>query len=287
MSTARQGAPIAVAVLLVCCGGEAVVDDVTMGTGGTGGSSSTSSTSSTSGTGGGFTDPVPDVVTDSCPEAAAWDTVCMTIAHNTVYAFELESLTTCAIVTFGGPLLSEANGLALIGDHIHLCASPGDAGESGLYRIHLSSGLVELAKLWWCDSVTEYQGQLLVTSYEQTLETYPSYDELLWGTASGTPLPFQAEGSCISALGDTLHTALDLASEVERYALPSGSPHTTVPLEGFYNFIVGMAETTDGRLAILSYYDLYLFSLDGALLDIRPPPVEFPYGLRCWADPVP
>jgi hypothetical protein len=275
-----RAAQLAALAWMTGCGSSVNVGET--GGGGGGGAATTSShvtaSSSSTGGGGGSGGELAAQVEAQCPMSAGWQTVCVTIDYPTVlWAFELESGLSCQVGQFEGVEASGPNSMAVLGTSVHLCAG----GLDAFYRLDVATWAAEETG-FSCSSVTSYADKLLVLDpmgFGQ-VSLYDSFEDVV-GHAAATVLPFTVNNSVLAASGETLLTAWHSTNELELYGLPSGSPYEVVPLEGFDDWVRGIALLGD-RIAVLSSGYVATFTRDGGTLATLQLPFRSPGGLHCW-----
>ncbi len=198
-----------------------------------------------------------DLSDSGCEAVAEESSYCFTMSRGEIQVVGLDSGELCPIVATDAPLpedpFSSIN-IARLGADIYLCTA------DGILRISIADGNWEIAGAP-CNAVTSYDGGLMVDrwwfewivnqSFEPTLIWYPDYAAARQGIyerAFGTHLGVLG---AIAAHRNQIYSAWHSASSIDVDSLTENAPLGVLTLEGFDDWIGGLALTEDARLVLI------------------------------------
>jgi hypothetical protein len=197
--------------------------------------------------------PREDVAFPGCAAVVAEREYCLTTSDGAIALLGLDSGRVCPVLqTTAIPDAPETHSIAWRGEVLYVCT------DDGLVRISLRDGASEALQLP-CEAVADADGEILVLpSYRDPLAwdgplfgevwAYPSYAALLSGATDRTyELPASMR---MTATRERLYGASFPGASVDVRELPSGRALDPLHLEGYDDFIFGMAATGDGELVV-------------------------------------
>jgi hypothetical protein len=188
-----------------------------------------------------------------CEAVMAERQYCLTTSDGSIALLGLDSGRVCPLMETTALLSSaDTHSIAWRGEVLYACT------EDGLVRISLRDGASEAVQLP-CEAVADADGELLVmASFRDPLAfdaassgavwAYPDYLALLGGTIDRM---YELSSSTrMTASRDRLFGAWHSTDTVEVRELPSGGTLDPLHLEGYDDWILGMAATDDGELVV-------------------------------------
>lgn len=233
--------------------------------------------------------PFPDVsaapVIAGCPQTgeSQW---CLALTSGSVTAIGLDSQTTCQATTLLGNDIEvfAVGSFGVVGSELFTCTSEFDGLAA---RVDLLTGAVELSTLP-CTAITTWRGHPVVqdTIGGDTLDIYQDWDDLLIAQVAWSFTPAGLFSETLTTHDDTLFAAWHSDNHVDRFDLPCGEPLGPVLLEGFDDWLQGIAVSDDLRLITHGFSYAGMRSFDaGTGLALAPFPDVFldGVGLGCYA----
>lgn len=193
---------------------------------------------------------------DTCADPSRGP-ICLTL-NSGLFMVGLESITaidalsgeTCATIPTELTELDRQTGIAWLGDYLYWC----DHGESGsggaLTRKHLVTGRIERA-YQYCSGVSSYDGRLVL---HQGIGRELTVFEDFWSAQCGSPTQTlgSMQASNFTIADNKLFAARHAGSEVEVYQLPDMTASETIVLEGYDDWIDGIATLGKDEVLILN-----------------------------------
>jgi hypothetical protein len=233
--------------------------------------------------------PVPDLSAApqiaGCPQTgeSQW---CLALTSGSVTAIGLDTQTTCQAATLLSPDIEvfAVGSLGVVGSDLFTCTSEFDGLVA---RVLLGTGAVELSSVP-CTAVTTWRGHILVqdTIGGDMIDIYQDWDAILAAQIAWTFAPPGIFSETLTTRDDTLFAAWHSDNHVDRFDLPCGEPLGPVNLDGFDDWMQGIAVTTDNRLLTFGFDYNGLRSFDADLGTALPSFPNVPLdgvGLACFA----
>lgn len=214
---------------------------------------------------------VPRAAVDfpGCEAITAESAYCLTVRGGQLALVGIDSGSSCALAGAPLPRAYEVSSLGWRGEIAYACGR-----TSGLMRIHLPSGAVELAQVP-CEAVTDFADGLLVLSSQRAWTPYPlnafaDYGDVLAGQPSRR---YQLGGDFtrMTADGDRLYAAWHAGNALVVADLGSGAALQPLPLEDFDSWVDGLALVGDALL-LASWPSESLIAFDATSGARRPAP---------------
>jgi hypothetical protein len=230
----------------------------------------------------------PDpAVPPGCEALTAESTYCVSLTADGLAAVGLDSGTVCTSELTPELQLVDASSLGWQGDYLYGCAL-----GVGIARISIIDGTVDIAPIA-CEMATTYDGGFVARVGIEPedapfglLAQFADFDHIAVRKAEHI-FALDPYATRIAVEGDQAYFGWHAASTVETARLADGEPIKSIPLEGFDNWIMGMDITSDGKLAITSWFDtdsLYVFDAETGAATGQVPselPARLGGGLKC------
>ncbi len=209
-----------------------------------------------------------DTDNDTDTDTGSWPSACDSIMQENWYCYSVIQDTAnnkhvglvgvvsgdlCNIAQVPYVDFTSTNGIAIVGDDAYFC------DNNMVYRVSLLDGSTE--EFYFgstygvsCDSIAAWDGDLVIMPgasdpfYMYKLLVYSSFIDIV--AQNPVYLNFLTEATRLTINDQTMYTAWHSTDEVDVYPLPSGAPHTVVPLQYYDTWIWGMSVTDDDLLVI-------------------------------------
>lgn len=169
----------------------------------------------------------------------------------------MDSATEVPLVDVDADWSFQVDGLALLGDHVAVCAPT-------LTRVDLATGDIEQTDIY-CDAVADYDGAIVLfhgcdeadweaCDYDQTwrdpIRSYPTWEDALADT-NGATIPSVPYATRLGRGDDVFLSAWHATDEVERWDAATGTLVETTALQGFDTWVWGLSAVGD-RLFVVN-----------------------------------
>jgi|GEM_PF-5453634 len=190
-------------------------------------------------------------ISEDCSSIDLENETCLAIAIDLgqgsyVVRVGLDSGNACKVATLDWDLrLPDISSLVHQGEWLYTCATT-------VFRMSLADGSTDDSGIA-CNAVVGFDGKLLVkrTNVDSDLYAFDSFEALMADSPS-TMYPLTYMGSRLVIHEGSLYAAWHSTSTIDVHAFPSGELTRTIMLEGFDDWVDGMARLGSGSLAVLA-----------------------------------